>query len=60
MSEETLENVDSYAEVKKKPEAIAAEAQKIMEIQNDLGLNYMQREMNQDYSKDTFGLNYKL
>ncbi|WJX23811.1 hypothetical protein P8452_12998 [Trifolium repens] len=44
MCEDSLENVDNFVELKKHPDAIQAEAAKILEIQSDLGLKYVSED----------------
>ncbi|MCH90357.1 hypothetical protein A2U01_0011271 [Trifolium medium] len=44
LCEDSLDDVDSYVESKKHPDAIAAEAEYLFEIQQDLGLNSVCKE----------------
>ncbi|PNY03509.1 cysteine-rich receptor-like protein kinase, partial [Trifolium pratense] len=45
LREESLEDVDSFVESKKIPEAIDAEASKLLSIQKELGLNHVSTEL---------------
>ncbi|MCH80387.1 endonuclease/exonuclease/phosphatase family protein [Trifolium medium] len=45
LCEDSLDDVDSYVESKKHPKAIAAEAEFLFEIQQDLGLNLVCKEI---------------